>query len=47
MRNETEIRNAIKEFESRIDLHRECQYNTVILAELHALKYALGDVCSL
>ena len=47
MRNETEIRNAIKELEARIDLHKECQYNTVILAELHALKFALGDVCSL
>ena len=47
MRNETEIRNAIKELEARIDLHNECQYNTVIVAELHALKFAIGDVCSL
>ena len=47
MRNETEIRNAIKELEERIDLHRECSYNTVIIAELNAIKFALGDVCSL
>ena len=47
MRNETELRNALKELEARIDLHKECQYNTVILAELHALKFALGEVCSL
>ena len=47
MRNETEIRNAIKELEARIDLHKECNYNTVMLAELHALKFAIGEVCSL
>ena len=47
MRNETELRNALKELEARIDLHKECQYNTVIIAEVHALKFALGDVCSL
>lgn len=46
MRNETELRNAIKELEARIDLH-ECSYNSVIIAELHAIKFALGDVCSL
>lgn len=47
MRNETELRNALKELEARIDLHRECSYNTVIIAEVHALKFALGEVCSL
>ena len=47
MRNETEIRNAIKELEARINLHKECNYNTVMLAELHALKFAIGAVCSL
>ena len=47
MRNETEIRNAIKELEARIDLHKESNYNTVIVAELHALKFAIGEVCSL
>ena len=47
MRNETELRNALKELEARIDLHKECQYNTVIIAEVHALKFALGEVCSL
>ena len=47
MRNETELRNALKELEARIDLHRECSYNTVIIAEVHALKFALGEVCAL
>ena len=47
MRNETELRNALKELEARIDMHRECSYNTVIIAEVHALKFALGEVCSL
>ena len=47
MRNETELRNALKELEARIDLHKESNYNTVIVSEVHALKYALGEVCSL
>ena len=47
MRNETELMNALKELEARIDLHKECPYNTVIISELHAIKFALGEVCSL
>lgn len=47
MRNETELRNALNKLKSRIDLHRECYYNTVIIAEVHALKFALVEVCSL
>lgn len=47
MRNETELRNALKELEARIDLHRESSYNNIIIAEVHVLKFALGEVCSL